>query len=89
MFWAKRYAQARPLLEFAAQHQGIGSTHLFLAACCWAADKDRAAALKHLRLAQQTIKGNWLLRGRYRTFFLEMEEFADVYEDPEFMDAVS
>ena len=87
LLWAKRYTQAKPLLELVASRQGNGSTHLFLAACIWRADKDRAAALKHLRLAQQTSKGNWLLRGRYRDLFLDMEAFTDVHEDSEFLDA--
>ena len=87
LVWAKHYTRAKPLLEFVAGRQGSGITHLFLAACIWRADKDRAATLKYLRLAQQTTKDNWLLRGRYRQFFLEMEDFADVHEDAEFLEA--
>lgn len=91
LMWAKRYDQARTLLEFVVERQGeaSASTHLFLAACIWRAQKDREVALRHLRIAQNTTRGNFLMRGRYRQFFLEMEEFADVWSDPEFLAAVS
>ena len=61
--WAKRYKQAKRLLEIAIEQNDSGGSHFFLAACIWASEKDRSQTLYHLRYAQQTTKRNVLNRG--------------------------
>ncbi|TYP76834.1 hypothetical protein BCM02_103498 [Paenibacillus methanolicus] len=49
--------------------------------------RDRIAALHHLRLAETKVKGNGGLRLRYKHMFLEQEEFSELWEDYEFLSA--
>lgn len=85
LMWEKRYKQAMPLFEYALQNQGTGITHFFYAICNWASSRSKSTALEHLRLAEVKVKGNGGLRSRYKQMFLEQEEFADVWEDEEFL----
>ncbi|WNQ13374.1 hypothetical protein MJA45_10230 [Paenibacillus aurantius] len=85
LMWERRYNQAMPLFEYSIQHQGAGITHYFYAICVWAAQKDRPTTLKHLTLAELKVKGNGGLRSRYKQMFSEQTEFADVWQDEEFL----
>ncbi|MGG4048711.1 hypothetical protein [Paenibacillus favisporus] len=85
LMWEKRYEQAMPLFEFAIQNEGTGITHYFYAICVWATQKNRKATIENLKLAEMKVIGNGGLRSRYKQMFLEQKEFADVWEDEEFL----
>lgn len=88
LLWAKRYKQAKRLLEIAMEQEDSGGTHFFFAACIWASEKDRSQTLYHLRYAQQTTKRNVLNRGGYYKFFLNLPEFEDVKDDADFLEVL-
>lgn len=85
LMWEKRYKQALPLFEYAIQNQGSGISHFFYAVCVWASQKNRQLTLQHLKLAEMKVTGNGGLRSRYKQMFLDQAEFADVWEDDEFL----
>ena len=85
LMWEKRYKQAIPLFEYAIQNQGTGITHYFFAICVWSAQRNRSTTLQHLKMAEMKVKGNGGLRSRYKQMFLGQEEFADVWEDDDFL----
>lgn len=85
LMWEQRHSQAIPLFAYALRHQGTGMTHYFYAVCVWAASRDREAALRHLRAAETSVRGNGGLRRRYKRMFLEQAEFAEVWADDDFL----
>ncbi len=87
LMWAKRYEQAKHLLEVALKFRDMGATHFFLSACIWASERDRPKTLYHLKIAQNMTADN-TNRGFQNQFFLETSEFADVRDDKEFLEAL-
>ncbi|WP_062104369.1 hypothetical protein [Bacillus niameyensis] len=83
--WANRYQDALKLYRFAVENTGSGVNHFFYAVCLWAQEKDKEKTLHHLRMAEHDVTWNGGLRGRYKQMFLNQPEFADVYDDQEFL----
>ena len=87
LVWSKKYNEAKRLLQVAVD-LGNNNEHssFMLAASIWASEKDREKTLKYLKMAQDRSVANTLNYpdSSYSTF-LEMPEFSDVWDDPEFL----
>ncbi len=87
MVWSKKYNEAKRLLQVAVDIGNYNEHSCFmLAASIWASEKNREKTLNYLKIGQDKHVVNTLnyVNSYYQTF-LEMPEFSDVKDDPEFL----
>ncbi len=87
LVWAKRYDEAKRLLQLAIDLGNYNDyNHFMLAVSVWASEKNREKTLHHLKIAQSDyIVSSYNYMDSYYPSFLKTPEFSDVKDDPEFL----
>ena len=87
LVWSKKYNEAKRLLQVAVDIGNYGKHSCFmLAVSIWASEKNSEKTLNYLKIAQDNHVVNPLnYEDSLYPTFLEVPEFSDVKEDPEFL----
>ena len=88
LVWTQKYDEAKRFLQISLdlQHKNDWA-YFMLAVSVWSTEKDREKTLHYLKLASDYVLNYWN-QDRYYPAFLETPEFADVREDPEFLNVL-
>ena len=87
LVWSKKYNEAKRLLQIAVDLENWNEhSYFMLAVSTWASEKDREKTLNYLKIAQDKFVVSTLnYPDSYYPTFLEIPEFSDVKDDPEFL----
>ncbi len=87
LVWSKKYNKAKRFLQIAVDLEDWNEhSYFMLAVSIWASENDRKKTLNYLKIAQDKFVARTLnYPDSYYPTFLEMPEFSDVWDDPEFL----
>ncbi len=85
LVWSQKYVEAKRFLQIAVDLEAEHS-YFMLAVSIWASENDRKQTLNYLKIAQDKFVDRTLnYPDSFYPTFLEMPEFSDVLDDPEFL----
>ena len=88
LVWLQKYDEAKRLLQISIDLDDVNDYgHFMLAVSVWVSERNREKTLHHLKFAHEIVLAAWN-RGKYYQSFLRTPEFADVKDDPEFLEAL-
>ena len=90
LVWSKKYKEAKHFFQIAIDLENWNEhSYFMLAVSIWASEKDREKTLNYLKIAQDKYIVTTLnYPDTLYPTFLEIPEFSDVKDDPEFLNAV-